>query len=105
MGQLICSHKQRNFSHEAPPSDSHCYFYGSKEMLGNPLPENDVHFHVNMPGAGKSYPLKSNENKKKTGNDYGLTVHGNVEDSDITGNGNMHVGGRIMDRRRRTRWG
>ena len=30
-----------------------------KEMLGNPLPENDVHFHVNMPGAGKSYPLKS----------------------------------------------
>ena len=28
----------------------------------NPAPDNDVHFHVNMPGAGKSFPLR-NEGK------------------------------------------
>ena len=31
----------------------------SEKVFGNPVPENDVHFHVNMPGAGKSYPLRN----------------------------------------------
>ena len=25
----------------------------------NPAPDNDVHFHVNMPGSGRSFPLKA----------------------------------------------
>merc|ERR1711915_733857 len=42
-----------------------------KEILANPEPENDVHFHVNMPGARKSYPLKDKGNKgKEAGKDY-----------------------------------
>ena len=32
------------------------------EVMGkpgpNPAPDNDVHFHVNMPGSGSSFPLK-----------------------------------------------
>ena len=33
------------------------------EVIGkpapNPAPDNDVHFHVNMPGSGRSFPLKN----------------------------------------------
>ena len=36
--------------------------FTQNEIVGNPapepLPDNDVHFHVNMPGARRSYPLK-----------------------------------------------
>ena len=32
------------------------------EIMGKPepkpAPDNDVHFHVNMPGSGRSFPLK-----------------------------------------------
>ena len=32
------------------------------EVMGkpapNPAPDNDVHFHVNMAGSGRSFPLK-----------------------------------------------
>merc|ERR1712215_625955 len=37
-------------------------FVVQNEVMGkpapNPSPDNDVHFHVNMPGSGKSFPLK-----------------------------------------------
>ena len=44
--------------------------FASWEAMGNPLPkpDNDVHFHVNMPGAGKSFPLK-----KRTGLESSIT--------------------------------
>merc|ERR1712189_38151 len=43
----------------------------SENIFGNPVPENDVHFHVNMPGAGKSYPLRNKGSKgKEAGKDY-----------------------------------
>ena len=28
------------------------------ENFGNPVPDNDVNFHVNMAGVTKTYPLK-----------------------------------------------
>ena len=36
----------------------------SEKILGNPVPDNDVHFHINMPGAGKSFTL-TNEGKNE----------------------------------------
>ena len=37
-------------------------FVVQNEVMGkpapNPSPDNDVHFHVNMPGSGRSFPLK-----------------------------------------------
>ena len=40
------------------------FLFSSHEISAKPSPqpnpENDVHFHVNMQGAGKSYPLKGN---------------------------------------------
>ena len=37
-------------------------FVMQNEVMGkpapNPSPDNDVHFHVNMPGSGRSFPLK-----------------------------------------------
>jgi len=46
------------------------------EVMGNPAPnpapDNDVHFHVNMPGSGSSFPLKGKGHGKanRNGNDY-----------------------------------
>merc|ERR1711915_1111696 len=42
----------------------------SEKILGIPVPDNDVHFHINMPGAGKSYPLKT-EVRGSKGNESG----------------------------------
>merc|ERR1712215_558213 len=43
-----------------------------KEIASNPSPnpDNDVHFHVNMPGSKKSYPLKTVVNEN--GADYSM---------------------------------
>ena len=39
-----------------------CFFFTAHEILAKPSPQpkpdNDVHFHVNMPGSGRSFPLK-----------------------------------------------
>ena len=42
----------------------------------SPSPDNDVHFHVNMAGSGKKYPLKSGKSKnhKQVNHDLQITI-------------------------------
>jgi len=63
------------------------------EVMGNPVPnpapDNDVHFHVNLPGSGRSFPFKG----KEGGDDYAIINKGTFSDGftqDVTGNGNSN---------------